>query len=45
MGKSPESARDLALKEVRNGRLAMIAAAGMLLQACTTTEGALGNLF
>jgi hypothetical protein len=45
MGKSPASARDLALKEVRNGRLAMIAAAGMLVQACTTPEGALGNLF
>ena len=45
MGKSAASAKDLALKEVRNGRLAMIAAVGMLVQACTTSSGAVGNLF
>ena len=45
MGKTAASAKDLAVKEVRNGRLAMIAAAGILLQGCTTAPGALGNLF
>jgi len=30
--------------EVANGRLAMIAAAGALVQGCTTDEGAVGNL-
>lgn len=45
MGKTSESAKDLALKEVRNGRLAMWAAAGMLMQGATTSNGALGNLF
>lgn len=44
-GKTPASARDLAVKEIRNGRLAMFAAAGILLQAATTHEGALENLF
>ena len=34
-----------ALNEVKNGRLAMWAAAGEILQGCTTGEGALGNLF
>lgn len=34
----------LALKEIRNGRLAMIGAAGMILQGCTTHEGAFANL-
>lgn len=45
MGKTDASKKDLALKEVRNGRLAMWAAAGMLLQGATTDEGALANLF
>lgn len=45
MGKTEASRKDLALKEVRNGRLAMWAAAGMLMQASTTDEGLLGNLF
>ena len=44
-GKSPSEAKDLALKEVRNGRLAMWAAAGILLQGATTHAGALENLF
>lgn len=34
-----------ALNEVKNGRLAMWAAAGEIMQGCTTGEGALGNLF
>lgn len=33
------------LQEVKNGRLAMWAAAGQILQGCTTGEGAIGNLF
>lgn len=45
MGKTPASAKDLALKEIRNGRLAMWAAAGILLQGATTGTGALDNLF
>jgi len=44
-GTTEASKKDLALKEVRNGRLAMIAAAGILLQGSTTSTGALGNLF
>jgi len=32
------------LKEVKNGRLAMIAAAGMILQGVSTHQGALENL-
>lgn len=32
------------LKEVKNGRLAMWAAAGMILQGVTTDQSALGNL-
>lgn len=34
-----------ALNEVKNGRLAMWAAAGEIMQGCTTGESALGNLF
>ena len=44
-GKTPATAKDLALKEIRNGRLAMWAAAGILLQGATTDSGALENLF
>jgi ABC-type nickel/cobalt efflux system permease component RcnA len=33
------------LKEVKNGRLAMIAAAGMILQGVSTHQGALQNFF
>jgi len=35
----------LQLNEVKNGRLAMWAAAGCILQGTTTDEGAIGNLF
>jgi light-harvesting complex I chlorophyll a/b binding protein 1 len=45
LGKSPASAKDYAVKEIRNGRLAMWAAAGMLLQGTITSDGALENLF
>mmetsp|Transcript_14488 Transcript_14488/g.24087 ORF Transcript_14488/g.24087 Transcript_14488/m.24087 type:complete len:211 (-) Transcript_14488:220-852(-) len=45
MGKTTASANNLALKEIRNGRLAMWAAAGLLLQGSTTGEGAFANLF
>jgi light-harvesting complex I chlorophyll a/b binding protein 1 len=34
-----------ALNEVKNGRLAMFAAAGEIMQGCTTDSGAIGNLF
>mmetsp|Transcript_14489 Transcript_14489/g.24088 ORF Transcript_14489/g.24088 Transcript_14489/m.24088 type:complete len:210 (-) Transcript_14489:311-940(-) len=44
-GKTPAQVESYALKEIRNGRLAMWAAAGMLVQGATTTEGAIGNLF
>ena len=44
MGKTEASKKDLALKEIRNGRLAMWAAAGMLLQGSTTGGGLLENL-
>jgi len=43
-GKTPATAKDFALKEIRNGRLAMWAAAGILLQGATTGAGALENL-
>ena len=32
------------LKEISNGRLAMSAAAGMIVQGMTTHESALGNI-
>ena len=38
------STKDLALKEIRNGRLAMWAAAGILMQGTVTGESALQNL-
>jgi hypothetical protein len=44
-GKTEASKKDLALKEVRNGRLAMWAAAGILLQGATSSPGALQSLF
>lgn len=40
-GKTAASQKDLATKEIRNGRLAMWAAAGILLQESTTHVGAL----
>jgi len=44
-GANAASKKDLALKEVRNGRLAMIAAIGILVLGATTSEGALEKLF
>lgn len=44
MGQTEASKKDLALKEIRNGRLAMWAAAGMIVQGSTTGAGALENL-
>ena len=44
-GKTPASKKDLAEKEISNGRLAMWAAAGILLQGATTGAGALDNAF
>jgi len=43
-GKDPAKLKDLQLKEIKNGRLAMWAAAGMILQGCTTGESALENI-
>lgn len=42
--KNPESYKKLQLQEVKNGRLAMFAAAGEIMQGWTTDDGALGNL-
>ena len=44
-GKTSASQKDLAVKEIRNGRLAMWAAAGILLQGATTHIGALEAIF
>ena len=45
-GLSEATAKSFATKEIRNGRLAMWAAAGMLMQgAITPGQGALSNLF
>lgn len=44
-GTNDASKKDLALKEVRNGRLAMFAAVGILLQESTTSSGALESVF
>jgi light-harvesting complex I chlorophyll a/b binding protein 1 len=40
----PEKFKRLEAQEIANGRLAMWAAAGELMQGMTTNEGALGNL-
>ncbi|CEM01851.1 unnamed protein product [Vitrella brassicaformis CCMP3155] len=42
--KSPEAMKTMATKEVKNGRLAMLAAAGMILQGLATHKGCLENL-
>ena len=44
-GTTDASKKDLALKEVRNGRLAMWAAAGILFQEAFTSKGALEAIF
>jgi len=44
-GQSEASKKDLAVKEIRNGRLAMLAASGILLQGATTHTGALESIF
>jgi len=44
-GKTPAAVRDYELKEVRNGRLAMWAAAAILAQGSFTSTGAIDNLF
>ncbi|CAM9381612.1 unnamed protein product [Sphacelaria rigidula] len=41
---NPEAWAKLQLQETKNGRLAMWAAAGMILQGCTTDQSALDNL-
>jgi len=43
--KNPEGYKKLQLHEVKNGRLAMFAAAGEIMQGWTTDDGALGNLY
>jgi len=44
LGKNEKTQKDYAEKEIANGRLAMWAAAGILLQGATTGAGALGNI-
>lgn len=43
-GKDPAKLEKLKLNEIKNGRLAMWAAAGAILQGCTTSTGILGNM-
>jgi len=43
-GKDPEKLARLQAQEIANGRLAMFAAAGELVQGCTTHHGAIENL-
>jgi len=40
----PDKFARLQAQEIANGRLAMFAAAGELVQGCTTHQGAIGNL-
>jgi len=44
-GNDPQKIKTLQLKEIKNGRLGMIAAAGLILQGCMTHQGGLENLF
>jgi hypothetical protein len=39
-----EKLNKLKLQEIKNGRLAMWAAVGQIVQGCTTDDGAVGNL-
>jgi len=41
---SPESVERLKAQEIANGRLAMWAASGLLMQGCTTHQGGVENL-
>ncbi|CAM9598371.1 unnamed protein product [Ectocarpus sp. 8 AP-2014] len=45
LDKNPEKKAKLELQEIKNGRLAMWAAAGMIMQGLTTDGGAMDNLF
>jgi hypothetical protein len=44
-GKSAAEVENLKLKEITNGRTAMWASAGLILQGVTTGQGGLENLF
>lgn len=41
---NPEKRAKYELQEIKNGRIAMWAALGEIVQGCTTDDGALGNL-
>jgi len=43
LASDPAKKKEYAAKEIENGRLAMWAAAGLLLQGCTTHQGGLEN--
>lgn len=45
LSQNPEKKAKLELQEIKNGRLAMWAAAGMIMQGLTTDGGAMDNLF
>lgn len=42
---NPATKAKFQLQEIKNGRLAMWAAAGMIMQGCTTSGSAMDNLF
>jgi len=44
MASSPQKMKEMQLKEVKNGRLAMMAAMGLMAQGTITHQGALDNL-
>lgn len=44
LANKPERLAKLQLQEIKNGRLAMWAAAGMIMQGVTTNQSALDNL-
>jgi light-harvesting complex I chlorophyll a/b binding protein 1 len=43
-GTTPKKLEELKFKEVKNGRLAIWATAGLVLQGMTTDTGGIGNL-
>lgn len=45
LSENPKKKATLQLQEVKNGRLAMWAAAGMIMQGVTTNGSAVDNLF